>query len=93
LRQTMLILRRSHVASYGTLMNLEGEPLWSRVYRFRRASAQMRVGHLAMLRGLRERMSESAPRVLVAGGGYGVTGIPDCIREGQAAGIAMVERG
>jgi oxygen-dependent protoporphyrinogen oxidase len=77
----------------GTLMNLEGEPLWSRVYRFRRASAQMRVGHLAMLRGLRERMSESAPRVLVAGGGYGVTGIPDCIREGQAAGIAMVDMG
>jgi protoporphyrinogen oxidase len=53
----------------------------------------MRVGHLAMLRGLRERMSESAPRVLVAGGGYGVTGIPDCIREGQAAGIAMVDMG
>jgi oxygen-dependent protoporphyrinogen oxidase len=75
------------------LMNLEGEPLWSRAYRFRRASAQMRVGHLAMLRGLRERMSESAPGVLVAGGGYGVTGIPDCIRDGQAAGITMVERG
>jgi oxygen-dependent protoporphyrinogen oxidase len=74
----------------GTLMNLHGEPLWSRVYRFPRASAQMRVGHLAMLRGLRERMSEFAPGVLVAGGGYGVTGIPDCIREGQAAGTAMV---
>lgn len=86
----------AHLASLarrelGELMGLEGDPLWSRVYRFRRASAQMRVGHLAMLRGLRERMREAAPGVLLAGGGYGVTGIPDCIREGQAAGIAMID--
>jgi oxygen-dependent protoporphyrinogen oxidase len=75
----------------GALMGLEAEPLWSRVFRFERASAQMRVGHLAMMRGLRERMKEAVPGVLIAGGGYGVTGIPDCIREGQEAGRAMVE--
>jgi oxygen-dependent protoporphyrinogen oxidase len=77
----------------GDLMGLEAEPLWSRVFRFQRASAQMRVGHLAMMRGLRERLREAAPGVLVAGGGYGVTGIPDCIREGQKAGRAMVDSG
>jgi protoporphyrinogen/coproporphyrinogen III oxidase len=75
----------------GALMGLEAEPLWSRVFRFERASAQMRVGHLAVMRGLRERMKEAVPGVLIAGGGYGVTGIPDCIREGQEAGRAMVE--
>ncbi len=75
----------------GDLMGLKAEPLWSRVFRFPRASAQMRVGHLAMMRELRARMKAAMPGVLVAGGGYGVTGIPDCIREGQEAGRAMVE--
>jgi protoporphyrinogen/coproporphyrinogen III oxidase len=74
----------------GALMGLGAEPLWSRVFRFRRASVQMRVGHLAMMRDLRERLSAVAPGVLLAGGGYGVVGIPDCIREGQEAGRVMV---
>jgi len=74
-------------------LGLETEPLWSRVFRFPRASAQMRVGHLAMMRDFRGRMTEVAPGVLVAGGGYGVVGIPDCIREGQEAGKAMVDGG
>jgi oxygen-dependent protoporphyrinogen oxidase len=77
----------------GALMRLETEPLWSRVFRFHRASAQMRVGHLAMMRDFRGRMTEVTPGVLVAGGGYGVTGIPDCIRDGQQAGKAMVDGG
>jgi protoporphyrinogen oxidase len=38
-------------------------------------------------------MTEVTPGVLVAGGGYGVTGIPDCIRDGQQAGKAMVDGG
>jgi oxygen-dependent protoporphyrinogen oxidase len=75
----------------GALMGLSSEPLWSRVFRFQRLSAQMRVGHLAAMRDLRERLKEAVAGVRVAGGGYGVTGIPDCIREGQDAGRAMVE--
>jgi oxygen-dependent protoporphyrinogen oxidase len=74
----------------GALMALDAVPLWSRVFRFHRASAQMRVGHLAAMRSIRERMENIAPAVLLAGGGYGVTGIPDCIREGQQAAEALV---
>jgi oxygen-dependent protoporphyrinogen oxidase len=73
------------------LMGLGAEPLWSRVFRFERASAQMRVGHLSAMRAIHQRMAQVAPGVTVAGGGYGVTGIPDCIREGQGAARGLLE--
>ncbi len=73
------------------LMGLDAQPLWSRVFRFDGTSAQMRVGHLAAMRALRERLAEVAPGVLVAGGGYDGVGIPDCIRQGQEAGRALAD--
>jgi oxygen-dependent protoporphyrinogen oxidase len=72
------------------LMGIAAEPVLTRVFRFERASAQMRVGHLATMRTLRERLARVAPGLLVAGGGYDGVGIPDCIRQGQDAARALV---
>jgi oxygen-dependent protoporphyrinogen oxidase len=72
------------------LMGVTAEPLFSRVFRFDRASAQMRVGHAEDLREVRERLASSTPGVDVAGGGYEGIGIPDCIRQGLDYGRAMV---
>jgi oxygen-dependent protoporphyrinogen oxidase len=72
------------------LMALDAEPVLSRVFRFDAASAQMRVGHLAKMRAIRERLSAVAPAVRVAGGGYDGVGIPDCIRQGEEAGRELV---
>jgi oxygen-dependent protoporphyrinogen oxidase len=72
------------------LMGISAEPVLTRVFRFDRASAQMRVGHLATMRTLHERLAKVAPGLLVAGGGYDGVGIPDCIRQGQEAGRALV---
>jgi oxygen-dependent protoporphyrinogen oxidase len=71
------------------LMGLDAEPVLSRVFRFAGASAQMRVGHLATMRALRERLEHHAPGLQVAGGGYDGIGIPDCIRQGQDAGRSL----
>ena len=71
-------------------MGLDAEPVLSRVFRFARASAQMRVGHAAALHALRERLAVSAPGVRIAGGGYDGIGIPDCIRQGKEHGRALV---
>jgi oxygen-dependent protoporphyrinogen oxidase len=73
------------------LMGLDTEPTLARVFRFPQASAQMRVGHLARMRAVHERLAHAAPRLRVAGGGYDGVGIPDCIRQGQEAGRALVE--
>jgi oxygen-dependent protoporphyrinogen oxidase len=74
------------------LMGLDAEPVLTRVFRFERASAQMRIGHLGTMRALRERLARVAPGVYIAGGGYDGVGIPDCIRQGQEAAEAMVAR-
>jgi len=71
-------------------MAVDSTPLLSRVFRFDRASAQMRVGHLALMRSIHERLASVAPGVRLAGGGYDGVGIPDCIRQGTDAGQAML---
>jgi oxygen-dependent protoporphyrinogen oxidase len=73
------------------IMGLGARPQWSRVYRFDRATPQMRVGHLVTMRTVRERLARLAPSVRVAGGGYDGVGISDCIRQGQEAARALVE--
>ncbi|MBV9947485.1 MAG: protoporphyrinogen oxidase [Myxococcales bacterium] len=74
------------------LMGIDPQPLWSRVFRFEAARAQMRVGHLAAMRDLRRRLAEVAPGVLVAGDGFDGAGIPDAIRQGRSAGRELVAR-
>ena len=73
----------------GALMGVTAEPVFSRVFRFERASAQMRVGHARAMQQLRERLAASALGLRIAGGGYDGIGIPDCIRQGQDHGRAM----
>jgi oxygen-dependent protoporphyrinogen oxidase len=73
------------------LMGLAAEPVMSRVFRFERGSAQMRVGHAAAMREIRARLATVAPGVGLAGGGYDGIGIPDCIRQGQDAARALVD--
>jgi len=75
------------------LMGIEPAPLWTRVFRFERATAQMRVGHLARMRGVHERLAHTAPAIRIVGGGFDGVGIPDCIRQGQEAARALVDAG
>jgi oxygen-dependent protoporphyrinogen oxidase len=70
-------------------MAIDAEPVLSRVFRFVGKSPQMRVGHLAVMRSIRERVAALAPDVRLAGGGYDGIGIPDCIRQGQDAARAI----
>ncbi|HEY5240126.1 MAG TPA: protoporphyrinogen oxidase [Polyangiaceae bacterium] len=78
-------------AELRTLMGIDAEPTMTRVFRFERSGAQMRVGHLVTLRTIRSRLKAAAPGLRVAGGGYDGVGIPDCIRQGEDAGRAMVD--
>jgi oxygen-dependent protoporphyrinogen oxidase len=77
-------------AELRTLMGLDAEPCMTRVFRFEHSSAQMRVGHLVTMRTIRARLAKVTPGLRVAGGGYDGVGIPDCIRQGEDAGRAMV---
>jgi oxygen-dependent protoporphyrinogen oxidase len=64
------------------IARLKGAPRFARVQRWRRASPQLEVGHLARLSAI-ERRLEAWPGLFVAGSGYRVTGIPDCIEDAR----------
>jgi protoporphyrinogen/coproporphyrinogen III oxidase len=64
------------------LLGIDRAPAFSRVFRFRRASPQPQVGHLARMEALFRRIGEH-PGLHVGGNGYVGTGIPDAIKQGE----------
>jgi oxygen-dependent protoporphyrinogen oxidase len=69
-------------------LGVDASPLVHRVFRFERARAQMRVGHLAAVRAIKTQLARVAPEVRIAGDGYEGAGIADCVRQGQEVGAA-----
>ena len=63
-------------------LDIEGEPIFSRIFRWTRQSPQYEVGHLARVAAIEPRMS-SVPGVFLAGSGFRAIGIPDCIGDGR----------
>jgi oxygen-dependent protoporphyrinogen oxidase len=68
----------------GQIINLRADPLFTRVYRWRRAMAQYGVGHLERLQRI-DGLLQSLHGVALAGNGYRGIGVPDCVRSGSEA--------
>ena len=66
------------------IIGLRAQPLFTRVYRWRRAMAQYPVGHLERLQRI-ETLLQQLPGLALAGNGYRGIGVPDCIRTGDEA--------
>ncbi|HEY8346437.1 MAG TPA: protoporphyrinogen oxidase [Symbiobacteriaceae bacterium] len=66
------------------VMGLTAEPLFTRIYRWPRAMAQYRVGHLDRMDHL-DRLMQQIPGLFLAGAAYRGIGLPDCTREGNQA--------
>lgn len=69
---------------------LDGAPLFTRVFRWRLASPQPEVGHLDRMKRVHA-LLERHPGLHVAGNGYDGNGIPDCIKQGEAAADAIAK--
>lgn len=76
------------------LIGIERAPVFTRVFRFRRASPQPTVGHLGRMRRILDRTA-NWPGLYVGGNGFVGTGIPDSIKQGEeiAARIAQTRTG
>jgi oxygen-dependent protoporphyrinogen oxidase len=74
-----------------SLMGIEAAPLFSHVFRFTRASPQPRVGHLARVRVVKERLTRW-PGLYVAGNGFEGSGIPDCVKFAEETAGAILAR-
>jgi protoporphyrinogen/coproporphyrinogen III oxidase len=66
------------------ILGLRAEPLFTRVYRWKKAMAQYTVGHLDRLRRI-EALLKQAPGLALAGNAYRGIGVPDCVRSGELA--------
>jgi oxygen-dependent protoporphyrinogen oxidase len=65
------------------ILGIRGEPLFTRVYRFVRASAQHEVGHLERIATLDRRLTGHSG-LFVTGSGFRGVGIPDCVADARA---------
>jgi oxygen-dependent protoporphyrinogen oxidase len=71
------------LAALRPLLQIEGEPLLNRVYRWERANAQHEVGHLDRLARIEAALA-GIPGLHLTGSGYRGVGIPDCVADGRA---------
>ena len=65
-------------------VGLTGEPVWTRVDRWRQAMPQYELGHAERLATIDGRLA-ALPRLKLAGNAYRGIGIPDSIHSGEAA--------
>ncbi|MFO0677447.1 MAG: protoporphyrinogen oxidase [Polyangiaceae bacterium] len=72
------------LAELRTLMKVDAAPLWSRVFRFEKASPQPLVGHVERMEKVRAALAREGG-LFAIGTGYDGVGISDCIRQGRAA--------
>jgi oxygen-dependent protoporphyrinogen oxidase len=63
-------------------LDIEGTPIFSRIFRWTRQSPQYEVGHLERVAAIEQRMSAIAG-VFLTGSGFRAIGIPDCIADGR----------
>lgn len=73
------------------IMGSLGEPLWTRLFRYHRASPQPVIGHLDRLRRIESRMS-TLSGLYIAGAALDGVGIPDCVRQARAAARRILEQ-
>jgi oxygen-dependent protoporphyrinogen oxidase len=78
------------LAALKPLLGIAGEPLFTRVYRWERATAQHEVGHAARLDAIGRTLARR-PGLFVTGSGFRGVGIPDCVADGRATARQVVE--
>jgi oxygen-dependent protoporphyrinogen oxidase len=72
------------------LLDIEGDPVVTRLHRFHRQSPQYEVGHLQRVAAIEQRVA-SVPGLFLAGSGFRAIGIPDCIADGRETAIRAAE--
>ena len=73
------------------ILGLRAEPLFARVYKWKSAMAQYGVGHLERLERIQQ-LRQQLPGLALAGNAYRGIGVPDCVRSGRDAAVALLKR-
>ena len=70
------------------LLGIDAQPLFCRIYRWRRANPQYDVGHLDRVDAIEANLPAG---IYVTGSPYRGIGIPDCVHQGQQTADQVVE--
>ncbi|MEK3935525.1 protoporphyrinogen oxidase [Sporosarcina sp. FSL W7-1349] len=73
------------LADLSKIINIQGEPDFSVVTRWKEDRPQYRVGHKQLIEASRAELHALFPQVKLAGASYDGVGLPDCIDQGRAA--------
>jgi oxygen-dependent protoporphyrinogen oxidase len=68
------------------ILDIEGDPLFARLYRWTRQSPQHEVGHLDRVAAIEQHLA-SVPGLFLTGSGFRAIGIPDCIADGRETAV------
>ena len=72
------------------LMGIDCEPMFLKVFRYKKSNVQYQVGHGALIESVLLEL-KSAPGLFVTGSAYKGIGIPDCIRDGTRVAKEAIE--
>jgi oxygen-dependent protoporphyrinogen oxidase len=75
------------LAALRPLLGIDGDPLFTRVYRWHRGNAQHDVGHLDRVAAI-DRALTRHPGLFLTGSGFRGVGIPDCVADGRKVGAS-----
>jgi oxygen-dependent protoporphyrinogen oxidase len=67
-----------------SILAIDVSPVFTRVYKWRKAMAQYTVGHLARAARIKSLVAQM-PGLALAGNAYSGIGVPDCVRTGEQA--------
>jgi oxygen-dependent protoporphyrinogen oxidase len=73
------------------LLGVESAPLFARVEKWPRSMAQYHLGHLSKVERIRARLAQ-LPALSLAGNAYDGAGVPDCVRNGEAAATQLFRK-
>jgi len=73
------------------ILDIRGEPLWSRTFSWARGLPRYAAGHADLVAEIRHRL-ERLPPLAIAGAGYDGAGVSACVRSGRAAARLIAHR-
>lgn len=74
-----------------SILGLSAAPLFTRVYKWRKAMAQYTIGHSARVDRIKSLVAQT-PGLALAGNAYSGIGVPDCVRTGTEAAGSVLAR-
>ncbi len=78
-------------AEFARLLGISGAPLFTRIYRWPRTTAQHEVGHPDRMAEIDRRLT-AYPALAVTGSGFRGAGIPDCVADARAQAAQLRDR-